>query len=155
MDPLTLSILLILVGIVVLVAELMIPSHGILGVLSAVAFLGAVIALFAVGPWFGVTALAVLTVASPFVIMGMLHTWPNTPLGKRMVLNTVTPAPPRDARLAVGQLGKATTELRPMGECEFDGTRLESVSQLGIIAVGSPVRIVSLEADGRPIVQVA
>lgn len=155
MEPLTFALLLIALAVIFLIAEMFIPSHGLLGVLAALAAGGAVVEFFMMGMKQGVIALAIVTVASPFVFMGMLRAWPKTPVGKRMVLTAVTAKPETAKRVQVGATGTTVTELRPMGECDFGDLRMEAISELGLIGPGSAVKVVALDAEGKPVVQKA
>jgi membrane-bound ClpP family serine protease len=155
MDPLTLAIFLLALAVVLIFAELILPTHGVLGVLGGMAAAGSVIAFFVLGPGVGLAALLVMVIASPIAALGLLQAWPYTPLGKRLTLTAVTAAPARQTALALGQTGRTVTELRPLGECDFGDHRSEAVSELGIIPAGSTVQIVALEDDGRPVVRLA
>jgi membrane-bound ClpP family serine protease len=46
------------------------------------------------------------------------------------------------------------SELRPMGWCEFDGQRLEAMSEHGIVPPGTRITVVAL-VNQRPTVRVA
>jgi membrane-bound serine protease (ClpP class) len=153
MEPLTFALLLVALAVIFLIAETMIPSSGLLGGLAALAAAGAVVEFFMMGMKQGVIALAIVTLASPFVFMGMLRMWPKTPVGKRMVLTAVTARPEAARRVQVGATGTTVTELRPMGECDFGDLRMEAISELGLIGPGSAVRVVALDAEGKPVVQ--
>ena len=155
MDPLFLAIIFFAGGLALLIAELLIPSHGLLGILACCCIGGAVVACFFLGSWVGVAAMTVLVFTSPFVFMWMMKMWPKTPTGKRLVLNAVTQAPTRENKLTVGQTGHCITEMRPLGECNFGDLRVEAISEIGIIPAQATVQIVGLESDGRPIVRVA
>jgi membrane-bound serine protease (ClpP class) len=52
----------------------------------------------------------------------------------------------------VGEEGTTLSELRPMGECDFAGRRLEAISEQGLIEPGQRVKVVAL-SDHRPVVQ--
>ena len=82
LDPLAWSILLMLVGCVVLVLEVFIPSGGILAVLSAAAFVGSIVIAFQRGPVTGFTFVMTTVVAVPLVLVLAFHLWPKTRIGK-------------------------------------------------------------------------
>ncbi len=82
-----------------------------------------------------------------------MRIWPTTPLGRRIVLqNTVNPAPLLPVR--IGQSGTTTSELRPMGLCDFDGQRIEVKSEIGIIESGRRITVVNID-QRLPIVRKA
>ena len=67
-DPLALSFLLFAAGAVLLVAEVGLPSHGVLGLLGAVCIMAGVGVVFYLHQWVGVALAAGLAVATPFAI---------------------------------------------------------------------------------------
>ena len=120
---------------------------------AGLAMLGCVVQCFRIGPWLGVSVLGVMVLASPFLFMWMMELWPRTPVGRRLVLNATVPQAERPAVIQRGQEGKTVTELRPIGECDFGAIRAEVISEYGIIAAGSVVKVIAHEADGHPVVQ--
>src|SRR3972149_2051122 len=81
-DPLAWSILLMLVGCVVLVLEVFIPSGGILAVLSAAAFVGSILLAFQRGPVTGFSFVMTTIVLVPAVLVLAFKIWPKTRIGK-------------------------------------------------------------------------
>lgn len=145
------------IGVVLLIAELFIPSHAMLTVAAAVAFMIAVGFCFAISPVAGFYAGMGMVIVTPVVLFGFLKLWPRTFIGRRMTLANVTssgstaPAPVGHG-LLVGSRGLAITELRPTGVCEFGGERVEAVSDRGIVARDMAVVVVALQ-EGRPVVR--
>src|SRR5439155_4867201 len=83
-----------------------------------------------------------------------VHLWPRTPLAKRIFLKPpepedVDPGPGvhgvRPEHL-IGQIGRALTPLRPSGMVDFDGRRLDGLSEEGLIPSGSLVRAVQVRS---------
>ncbi len=151
MEPLTLAILLFVTGAILLFAEMLLPTHGLLGFLGICAFGGGVVVCFTLGRWIGLSVFLGLIVISPFVAMWLVNLYPKTPVGRRMILQdetTVVRPPP----VHIGQQGVTVTLLRPGGEVEFDGQRLEVVSEHGFIESGSPVKVVAI-ANNRAVVR--
>lgn len=151
MDLWTWALILFATGIVMLVAEMFLPTHGLLGVGGASAIVGAIACCFAINQYLGVAALVLTAVASPFVFGAAMKLWPKTPLGRRMVLQ------PTESRLQpplvrLGEEGVALSELRPMGTCQFGDQRVEVRSDLGLIPPGTKVKVVNIDA-GRLIVR--
>jgi membrane-bound ClpP family serine protease len=151
LDPLTLILLLVAGGIVLLVGELLLPTHGLLGVVGLLCLGGAIAVCFRVNKWVGLGVFIGAIVASPFLIQAALYLWAKSPVGKKIILEPVqisrAPSPVR-----IGQVGVAISEMRPMGEVEFGDVRLEAMSELGIILAGQKVKVVSIDA-GRPTVR--
>jgi membrane-bound ClpP family serine protease len=149
---------LLVIGLLVMVLEVFIPSGGLLGFISIAAIVAAVATAFAEqGIAAGLLVLAVTAVAVPATLAIAFHLFPATPLGRRIL-----PAPPEAAELVpaaaerlharelIGHRGVVTSELMPWGQAEIDGERLEALSQSGPIAVGAVIDVVGTE--GRAVV---
>lgn len=148
---LTLFIFFCLAGAVLLFGlELLIPSHGILGVLASVALLTGVGACFWLDRWLGLGVLVATLALAPLAFAGAMKVWPRTPIGRRMVLQPVDGSVARPP-VAVGQAGVAVSELRPGGTADFNGERVEVACEHGVIRPHTRVRVVSFE-NNRPIV---
>jgi membrane-bound ClpP family serine protease len=107
----------------------------------------------------GLKFLLALLVLLPVTFSVAVYLWPRTPLGKWAFLKPPTPEeiePERTARLdlLVGQFGRAITPLRPSGLVDFDGRRLDGLSEEGLIPAGSLVRAVRVRG-GEVIVRMA
>lgn len=153
MDPLVIAILLLVAALALLVAEVILPSHGLISVMAAATLVASVVYAFLAGPWIGVGFLATMVVASPFVFMWMMEMWPRTPVGKRLVLNATSPNPEKLKGVPLHAKGRTVTELRPMGECDFGAHRCEVISEYGMIAAGREVVVVAFDGEGKPIVK--
>ena len=81
----TLVILLLLAGVVLMLAEALLPTQGLLGVVGAVAMLAAVAVSFRIDSRVGFALLAGLVVAAPFAAMAWVKLYPKTPVGRRMI----------------------------------------------------------------------
>lgn len=151
MGPLELIILLVAAGAVLLVGELLLPTHGLLGVVGALCLGGAIGVCFYLNRWLGLGVFFAAIVVSPVAFYGAMNLWKRSPVGRRIILPPVeTSAAP--ALVRAGQLGITVSELRPTGECEFGQQRLEAISDLGMIAPGEKVRVVAV-SNGRPTVR--
>ncbi|MFM8735076.1 MAG: NfeD family protein [Pirellulales bacterium] len=153
MSPLVWVVLLLALGLAVLVAEVFVPSGGVLGFVSVMAILAAVTTAFLeLGAGAGLVVLAVVVVTVP-VVLGFAFRWfPETPLGRR-----VLPAPPQGEevvpqaaerqrlRALVGAPGRAVTELLPWGAVEVGGERLEALSDAGPLEPGTEVCVVGVK----------
>jgi membrane-bound serine protease (ClpP class) len=45
----------------------------------------------------------------------------------------------------LGQVGRVVTPLRPVGMCDFEGKRLECVSESGYVSKGQMVKVIRVE----------
>jgi len=159
MDNLTLAYVLIGLGLVLLLAELFLPTGGVLFVLSVGALVVGVAMTFAYDQSTGVVTLIAVFVAIPLLGAVALHYWPKTPIGKRFVLS----GPEQDATVASmpvnleleevrGRHGRTISALRPAGITEFDGKRVDTMSEGPLIEPGQWVRCIDVKA-GRVIVR--
>ena len=145
--------LLMAVGVVLLLAEALLPSHGLLGLAAAGCILGAIFTASRQNAWVGLALLVGVAAATPFAWVAFVKIWPRTPIGRRVVLPPVVSEPPQPP-VRVGQSGVTTSELRPIGVCDFDGVRVEAQSEHGIVPPGTTVKVVAL-VNNRPTVRVA
>ena len=145
--------LLLGIGIILMIAEGLLPTHGLLGIVGGCAALAAIFVASRENAWVGLTLLCICAAATPLLWLAFVKFWPRTPVGKRLVLPDLV-APPPVAPVRIGQSGVAVSELRPMGTCEFDGQRIEALSEHGIVPAGSSVKVVAL-VNNRPTVRVA
>jgi membrane-bound serine protease (ClpP class) len=161
MDPnlLILGFLLIGAGFLLLAADLFLMS-GILAVLSLGSIIVGVILTF----WGGgvgvgvVTALAVF-VALPLTVRLLLYFWPRTPMGKNIFL-TEQPEDATVASLAVnqelenlkGRIGRTLSALRPAGMVDFDGRRIDTITEGMMVDAGQLVRCIDVRA-GKVVVR--
>ena len=135
------------IATVLYVAEVFIPSHGVLTVLATACLSIVVVLCFVLNQWLGVGALVAIVLLGPIGLSLGVSVWQRTPVGKKMVLHSTTGPPPRPFVL-VGSTGITITELRPMGECEFGDNRIEARSEYNhLIPPGQPVVAIALN-DG-------
>jgi len=158
MEYSTWAFLLLGIGIILLVAEVFIPSGGIITVLSALSLLGALICAGnawwtsnQTGFWGFVTAMVLLL---PVVVAGAFYVWPSTPLGKRAILEAPTPhevasfveQEEKYGRM-VGHFGETLTMLNPAGIVRIDGHRVHCQSEGVILEAGLTVRVISAKGN--------
>lgn len=144
-----------ILGFVLMIAEVFIPSGGLIGALALGLLIWSVIQAYMVAPIHALQFLVTIGILMPFVIVFAVRLWPKTPLGKRIFLKPpdldeeAAEPPIRSGRLdhLVGQLGRALTPLRPSGMVDFDGRRLDGLSEDGLIPPGSLVRAVQVRGS--------
>ena len=140
MEPVALIAIFVAAAAVLTFAELLLPTHGLLGLLAAVAGAGAIGTCFYVDRWLGLGAFAAAVVAAPFVATAVMRAWERSPVGRHVVLGRTVGVPvDADVAVGVGEVGTAVTALRPMGECEFPaaaGPHPEA-NGAGYVAAGS------------------
>ena len=152
MDPVTGAYLLIVLGLALLIAELFVPSGGILFLASSLCILAGVALTFV----YGGTSTGMATLLSVFVVVpgvatAMLYLWPRTPMAKRLILrerDDAVAASPVNLELEGlrGRYGRALSDLRPAGAVEFDGRRVDTIGEGPMILAGAWVRCVDVRA---------
>ena len=158
---LSLAYVLIVVGLLLLVAELFLPSSGILLVVSlcAIAFGVTMTFIYGEDPMTGVIRLVCVFIALPLLGGLLLHYWPKTRMGRRFFLN----GPDEDATIASmpvnteleslrGRFGRAISALRPAGVVEFDGKRIDTITEGLMVEPGQWVRCIDVKS-GKVIVR--
>jgi membrane-bound ClpP family serine protease len=160
MNALIWPLLFLVVGLMLLAAEVFIPSGGLIGILALSCLALSVWKAFAHSNALGFQFLVALVFLMPLALMLAAHLWPRTPLAKRIFLR---PPDPEDVEPShsgerldhlVGQFGRALTPLRPSGLVDFDGRRLDALSEDGLIPSGALVRAVHVRS-GQLIVRMA
>jgi membrane-bound serine protease (ClpP class) len=159
MDIPALPYTLIAVGMVLMAAELFLPTHGVLFGLGLGGVLIGVALSFDYGLPTGLTTLVIVVVVLPAFGGLLLRIWPKTPMGKSLFL----PGPDDDAAVAAmpvnlelealrGKFGKTLSALRPCGLVDFDGRRVDTMTGGEMIEPNQWVRCVDIKA-GRVIVR--
>lgn len=148
-------IILIVAAIVLFVLEVFIPSGGLLGFLSVACLLGVVFMLFTLSATAGIVGVIVLIVLIPVAMSVALRVFPNTPIGRRLIIEHHPTAGGSklkydsvrddDPQSLIGAKGVTVGHLRPVGICDFDGKRIECLSITGMIDPGTSVVVISVE----------
>jgi len=163
--PLTLVIIaaiLFTAALAFLAAELLVPAHGILALFCILFAVLGVVACYLAHPALGIVSGILMLGIAPFAFYAAVRLYPNTPMGRRIILKrpaASTPAAQAEAeKLAalVGKTGTAATTLRPVGACDIEGKRVECVSESTIIEAGTPIevtRVLGVRVIVRPVQQ--
>jgi membrane-bound ClpP family serine protease len=160
MSTLAWPLLLLAFGFLLLIAEVFIPSGGLIGVLALCCLGLSLWRAFQVSTNVGMMFLLADGVLLPVTMALAIHLWPRTPLARRVFLARPTPEeievshPIRRLDHLVGQFGRALTPLRPSGLVDFDGRRLDGLSEEGLIPPGALIRAVRVRG-GQLVVRTA
>jgi membrane-bound ClpP family serine protease len=158
-STLILGFLLIGAGFLLLAADLFLMS-GFLAIVSLAAIVGGVVLVFlGGGPAIGVGTALVVFVALPVMIRLLLSLWPRTSMGRQFFLSEQ----PEDATVAAlpvnqelehlkGRIGRALSALRPAGMVDFDGRRIDTITEGMMVDPGQLVRCIDVRA-GKVVVR--
>jgi membrane-bound serine protease (ClpP class) len=156
---LTLSLLLILLGFVFLAAELFLPSAGLFLILSGSGIVVGIVFAFLYDSTIGWCTLGAVFVLLPTMLSVLLHIWPKTALGRQFFLAgapedaTVAALPAnQDLELLKGRIGRTLSALRPGGVVDFDGKRVDTITEGMMVSPGQLVRCIDVRA-GRVVVR--
>ena len=138
--------LLFVIGVVVLFAELLLPSFGMLTAIALGCFIGGVVLTFQTyGQTAGLVATVVCAIGLPIGGSIAMRIWPRTRLGKMVIppnpilTEEDTSIPVAKLNALVGKTGRALSPLRPVGVCDFDGQRISCVAESGLVDMGTEV----------------
>ena len=147
---------LLLAGLVFLLMEVFLPSHGLLGVSGLAALCVSIIFAFKMSTPLGITIFVIAMVLLPLEIVFGVKVFPSTPLGKRMMLpaREKTTLEDRsgepDLSAYVGRDGVTVTMCRPAGIADIGGKRIDVVAEGMMIDANRPVKV--LRVDGNRVV---
>jgi membrane-bound ClpP family serine protease len=151
LDPLAWAVILMLAGVCLAVLEVFIPSGGVIGFLSIVSVLSAIALAFYRGPWYGLSFLGAAVLAVPAVLIMALRYWPETAMGRRLLLDVpsgdeVLPADEQRQRLKalLGRVGEAKSLMLPSGAISIDGQNIDAVSEGMAIEKGERVQVIEV-----------
>jgi membrane-bound ClpP family serine protease len=137
------------VGLLLLLADFFLPSHGIL-TLTSLAMLGvALYGTFQLNQGAGLVSLVLLIVCIPTMLALAVRYWPHTWLGKKIapanpVLTEADRLPVEDLESLIGRTGRSLSPLRPVGMCSFGDRRVECAAETSLIGAGVEVEGVRL-----------
>jgi len=134
-----------------LVAEVFIPSFGLLSLCSIACLVGGLTIFFRHSPTTGWIGTLVAVAMVPSLLLAAYKVLPKTRFGKRVILSP----PVRDRgdaimdtpelRQLIGREGRLLTTMRPVGMCEFDGRKVECVAEKGYVRRNNRVKVIRVE----------
>lgn len=136
---------------VLLVAEVFIPSFGLLSVCSIACLLGGLKIFFHHSPAAGWAGVVVALMMIPSMLMAAYKVLPKTRFGKRVILSP--PVRERGDAIAdtpqlqqmIGREGRVLTTMRPVGMCDFEGRKVECVAESGYLKKDNRVKVIRVE----------
>jgi membrane-bound serine protease (ClpP class) len=157
MDYLTIALILFTLGITMLLAEVLLPTGGILVVASLLFFaLGVGIILSQGTTTEAVVAIAALAVGLPAAGYVAVATYRRMSIGAELEEGVATAplAVPGAAELEAlkNRTGKTVSPMRPSGTVEFDGRRVDAMTEGVMLDAGVWVRCIEVKG-GKVIVR--
>lgn len=152
------SVLFLALGLAAIVAEVFVPSGGIIGLFAASCLLGSLAIAFAESFHFGLIMMLIEMITVPVAVGVAFQAFPRTRLGKRILLR-----PPEQSEGGsgmtdatsrwVGRVGLTSSALRPTGFVLINGTRLEARSRDGWIDSSKAIRVVAVRLGHLVVVE--
>lgn len=148
MDHLTIALVLIGLGVLMLLAEILMPTGGILVVAALFFFACAVGIIMYYGSTIeAVVAVVGLAVGLPAAGYVAVSAWRRMSLDNVLEDATAAPVPPvvvPEIGTLKGRTGKTVSPLRPSGSVEFDGKRVDAMTEGMMLDAGVWVRCVDV-----------
>jgi membrane-bound ClpP family serine protease len=155
MEPLVWAALLLLLGMVLVLMEVFVPTAGMLGFLSIAAILSGIgLAFYNGGLTVGFGFLIGTAVVLP-IVLGLAFRWfPETPIGRRLLPSLPTSEevlPDNEERRVLrgllGKVGHAKSPMLPSGTILVEGRVINAVSEGQAIEAGANVRVIEVRGS--------
>lgn len=135
-----------------IIAEVFVPSGGLISIFALACLVGGVLIFFQHSTIAGWIGLIIALIMIPSVLVFAYKIFPKTRFGRNVLL-----APPErqqgdaipdssNLRRMLGAEGIVLTPLRPVGMCDFSGQRLECVAESGYVDKGKKVKVIDVES---------
>lgn len=152
MDPiLILAVVLFIASAFLIVAEVFVPSGGLISIAALVCLIGGLWIFFNQGHTLGWIGVGVALVLFPIVLITSYKLFPKTRFGK-----SVTLTPPQQQsgdgieetkklQTLLNKKGKVISPLRPVGTVDFEGKRVECLAESGYISKDTDVTVIKIQ----------
>ena len=134
-----------------LIAEIFIPSGGLISICSLLCLAGGLAIFFNYSTAMGIAGVIVAIVMIPTVVIIAYKRFPKSKFGKAVTLEPPK-RPKGDAIPDAEQLehlldksGTVITALRPVGTCDIDGHKVQCVAEGGFVDKGSNVKVINVQ----------
>lgn len=135
-----------------IVAEVFVPSGGIISIFALACLIGGTAIFFQHSRTAGGIGVVVAIIMIPSVLVIAYRTFPKTRFGR-----AVTLTPPNrqqgdaipdtdELKELLGAVGEVLTPLRPVGMCDFSGKRVECVAESGYVDKDKKVKVINVES---------
>ncbi|MBN1908192.1 MAG: hypothetical protein JW818_00500 [Pirellulales bacterium] len=154
MEYWAIALIFLILGLGLALLEVFLPSGGLLGFLCIVSIVGAIYMGFLQSPAVGVSILAMAGLGLPAMVALAFKLLPNTPVGRRLLLNAPTeddvlPDDERQRSLKdlVGHTGRAKSKMLPAGVIKIDGRTIDAVTEGMPAEPGQAVRVIEVRGN--------
>jgi membrane-bound ClpP family serine protease len=134
-----------------IVAEVFVPSGGIISVCAFACLVGGILIFFRHSTTTGWVGIVIAMVMIPTTLIFAYKAFPNTRFGKSVTLKPSERTPgdaiPDTPRLKemLGAEGMVITPLRPVGMVDFTGKRIECVVESGYVEKNRKVKVIRVQ----------
>jgi len=146
------AIFLYFAAAVLIIAEVFVPSGGIISIFSISCLVGGAVIFFRHSTTAGWVGVIIAVIMIPAVLVIAYKVFPKTRFGKSVIL-----APPQrqkgdavpdtpELKELLGAEGVVFTPLRPVGMCDFSGQRVECVAESGYVDKDKKVKVIDVES---------
>ena len=137
---------------VLIVAEVFVPSGGLISICALACLIGGTVIFFQHSNTAGWIGIIIALVMIPSVLVIAYKIFPKTRFGKSVTLSPPDrqqgDAVPDAAELKdlLGAVGVVLTPLRPVGMCDFSGRRVECVAEGRYVEKGGNVKVIKVQS---------
>ena len=137
---------------VLIVAEVFVPSGGLISICALACLVGGIVIFFQYSVIVGWIGIGIAAIMIPSVLVVAYKIFPKTRFGKSV---TLTPPerwqgdaiPDTDSlKELLGAEGVVITPLRPVGMCDFSGRRVECVAESGYVDKDRKIKVINAES---------
>jgi len=134
-----------------IIAEVFIPSGGLISICALGCVVGGVVIFFRHSTTAGWIGIGVAIVMIPAVLIIAYKIFPKTKFGKSVILtppqrqrgDAIADTP--EVKGLLGTVGVVITPLRPVGTCDFSGQRVECVAESGYVDKNKKIKVIHVE----------
>ncbi len=145
------AVFLYFVSAVLIIAEIFVPSGGLISICALACLIGGLMIFFHSSSTAGWVGIVVAIIMIPSILIIAYKIFPKSGFGKSVTLSPpnrkkgdAIPDTP-ELKAMLGAVGVVTTPLRPVGMCEFDGRRVECVAESGYVDKNKKIRVIHVQ----------